>query len=172
MSDPLRIYPNPELRERVNYIGNGYVPPMHQLRLAVETMRARKGVAIASNQLGIPWRFFVMEGPRCPVAIINPVLDLLGPFKAVSEGCLSLPEQFAMVMRSERVKVNGVRVPIEGLEAHWESIMDEVWEGLDAQIVQHETDHLNGKLFIDYLKSAERSRIKGNLSKLKRSKKL
>lgn len=164
----LRFYPHPDL---VTPVSSDELPCGDTVRKLTCTMENRLGVAIAANQMGYNGRYWIMNRPESdvPVCIVNATVTLLGPFKRMSEGCLSLPKQFAEVARSENVRVQGTRINTESLEA---VSFDEVWTGLDAQIAQHENDHLNGKLFIDYLTSVERSRIKGNLAKLKKQGKL
>lgn len=141
------------------------------LHAALEVMDAKKGVAIAANQLGHTGRWWVMRLGGRPCCVWDAKVSLEGPFTMVEEGCLSLPGQFSKVRRSENVWVEGSGCFFkEGVK--WERFVGR-WTGLNAQIAQHESDHLDGNIFLDCVTSqAERSRIKGNMLKLRKQGKL
>jgi len=162
----LRIHPHPDLKKvaETDY-DEGTDKYLSVYLDSNGTMNERKGVAIAANQTGRTGRWWVMKVPGGSEVIANATIDLLGPFKLMDEGCLSFPGQYAKVKRSERVRVSGIRLDLDTLVS---SEFGEIWEGQDAQVAQHENDHLNGKCFIDHLGSAERSRIKGELARLKK----
>lgn len=167
---PLRIYPHPDLKK----VAVANLADESDFRLSVYldsngTLHEAGGVAIAANQTGRQGRFWVMKGSKGTCVIVNATVELLGPFVKMEEGCLSFPKQFAKVTRSTRVRVQGYRLGLLNLDS---SRFDEIWEGQDAQIAQHENDHLNGIMFIDYLDSPERTRVKGNLMKLKKQGKI
>lgn len=169
----LKIFPDPSLKQSAS---SQELPTLDICISMLKVMEEAEGVAIAANQIGLPGRFWVMRtwsGPTTVSCIANATVTLLGPFRAISEGCLSLPTQFSMVKRSEKVYVKGLRANVYKTgEPLIFSPFEETWTGLNAQIAQHENDHLDGKVFIDHLASAERSRIKGNLAKLKRGGKI
>lgn len=163
---PLRLHPHPDLKKVA--VSDPSEGSDHYLSVYLDsngTMNERNGVAIAANQTGRQGRWWVMKSLGGSEVIANATVDLLGPFVAMDEGCLSFPGQYAKVKRSTKVRVRGVRMSLKTLDT---APFDEIWEGQNAQIAQHENDHLNGKCFIDYLSSSERSRIKGELARLKK----
>jgi len=113
-----------------------------------ETMYAAPGVGLAAPQINVSKRVFVMDvhdDEHEPAAVINPKLELLGEEVELKEGCLSVPGMVGEIVRHERAAVtgldrNGQKIRIEG-------------EGLLAQCLQHEVDHLDGKLYIDRAKN-------------------
>lgn len=122
----------------------------------LETMYAAPGIGLAAVQIGIPVNVIVMdlarEGePPAPRYFVNPeILEDVEEQKPYEEGCLSVPDIYDTVERSERVKItyldyNGERV------TEWA-------DGLYAICIQHEMDHLKGVVFIDYLSRLKRSR--------------
>ena len=133
----------------------------------IDTMEAMPGVGLAAPQIGVMQRVLVMdcvkeEGaePR-PMVLINPEVTWASDEVSVyEEGCLSIPEQYADVERPAEVKV--AWTDLDGAER------SEHFTGLWATCVQHEIDHLDGKLFIDYLKPLKRQMITRKMQKLKR----
>ena len=128
-----------------------------------ETMYAEEGIGLAATQVDIHQRIIVIdvsENRDERLVLINPeLLDKSGE-TGIEEGCLSIPEQRAFVPRAERVKVRAL--DREG------KIFELETDGLLAICIQHEIDHLDGKLFIDYLSPLKRQRIKQKLEKLAR----
>ncbi|WP_170452931.1 peptide deformylase [Ruegeria arenilitoris] len=133
----------------------------------LETMYDAPGIGLAAPQIGVLERLIVLdcvkeEGatPR-PLVMFNPEIIAASDETSVyEEGCLSIPDQFAEVTRPAEVEVawmdqNG-------------KAQRETFDGLWATCVQHEIDHLNGKLFIDYLKPLKRQMITRKMVKLKR----
>ncbi|MBV9719991.1 MAG: peptide deformylase [Candidatus Eremiobacteraeota bacterium] len=112
------------------------------------TMYAAPGVGLAAPQINVAKRVFVMDvhdGEHEPAAVINPKLHLLGEEIELKEGCLSVPGIVGDIVRHERAAVTGLdrygqRIRIEG-------------DGLLAQCMQHEVDHLDGTLYIDRAKN-------------------
>ena len=133
----------------------------------LETMYDAPGIGLAAPQIGLMQRILVMdcvkkenEKPR-PLVLINPAVIWAGEDRNVyEEGCLSIPEQFADVERPAEVEV--AWTDLNGKEQR------EKFDGLWATCVQHEIDHLDGKLFIDYLKPLKRQLITRKMVKLKR----
>lgn len=114
----------------------------------LETMDHYEGVGLAANQIGVLRRVFVYDcshqTPDARGHIINPVWEPIGEEKQVgSEGCLSIPDVYKDTERFERVRVHGV-------DLHGEDVSFEA-EGLLARCIQHETDHLDGVLFLKRL---------------------
>ena len=135
----------------------------------LETMYAAPGIGLAAPQVGILKRMLVMdcikdeEAKPQPMVLINPAVVWSSEDESTyEEGCLSIPEQYENVSRPAEVEVT------------WTSLEGEAqsgrFDGLWATCVQHEIDHLNGKLFIDYLKPLKRQMITRKMQKLKREK--
>ena len=133
----------------------------------LETMYAANGIGLAAIQVGIPQRIIVMDickekNKKEPRLFVNPIIKNKDPFKATyEEGCLSVPNQFAEVDRPSKCEV-------EYLDYNGNKQLLKA-EGLLATCIQHEMDHLEGILFIDYLSKLKRSMIIKKLSKLKSS---
>ena len=130
----------------------------------LETMYAANGIGLAAIQIGIPKRIIVMdlskEEAKKPIYFVNPVIKNKDPLKAsYEEGCLSVPNQFANIDRPSRCEVE--YLDYDGKKQRLKA------NGLLATCIQHEMDHLNGVLFIDYLSKLKRSIIIKKLSKLK-----
>ncbi|MCL6284564.1 peptide deformylase [Ruegeria sp. 2012CJ41-6] len=133
----------------------------------LETMYDAPGIGLAAPQIGVLERLIVLdcikeegETPR-PLVMFNPqVLAASEDTNIYEEGCLSIPEQFAEVTRPKVVDVEWI--DRDG------NPQSETFDGLWATCVQHEIDHLNGKLFIDYLKPLKRQMITRKMQKLKR----
>ena len=131
----------------------------------LDTMYAANGIGLAAIQIGIPKRIIVMdiskeEGKKEPRYFVNPVIKNKNSIKNThEEGCLSVPEQFAEIDRPSKCEV-------EYLDYNGKKQLLKT-EGLLATCVQHEMDHLEGILFIDYLSKLKRSIIIKKLSKLK-----
>jgi peptide deformylase len=112
-------------------------------------MYEHQGVGLAANQVDLPYRLFVINPEGTPeekdaeMVFINPVLSGAKGSEEEEEGCLSIPNVFGPVTRSETIQVQAYN--LEG-----EEIVGEI-SGLAARVVQHEIDHLNGTLFIDRL---------------------
>jgi peptide deformylase len=149
-------HPDPRLREKARPVERFDAALQRLIDDMFETMYAAPGVGLAATQVGIAQRVAVMdcaveEGKREPLVVINPqILEPAEP-EEVEEGCLSVPGVRDKLKRYKRLKLraqDGQGKPYE-LEA----------EGLLAQCIQHEVDHLNGKLYIDYLSSLKRERL-------------
>ncbi|MBI1220604.1 MAG: peptide deformylase [Rhodobacteraceae bacterium] len=133
----------------------------------LETMYDAPGIGLAAPQVAVMKRLLVMdcvkdpETPPRPMVLINPVITWSSEDRSTyEEGCLSIPEQYADVERPAAVRVRWTG--LDGREA------EEEFKGLWATCVQHEIDHLDGKLFIDYLRPLKRQMITRRMEKLKR----
>ena len=135
----------------------------------LETMYDAPGIGLAAPQIGVLDRLIVVdcvkeegETPR-PLVMFNPeVIASSDETNVYEEGCLSIPEQYAEVTRPKVVDVTWL--DRDG------NLQQETFDDLWATCVQHEIDHLNGKLFIDYLKPLKRQMITRKMQKLKREK--
>tara|TARA_Y100000816_G_scaffold264486_1_gene223651 strand:+ start:2238 stop:2756 length:519 start_codon:yes stop_codon:yes gene_type:complete len=133
----------------------------------LDTMYAANGIGLAAIQIGIPKRIIVMdiskdENKKEPRYFVNPIIRNKNPIKSTyEEGCLSVPNQFAEIDRPSKCEV-------EYLDYNGEKKLLKA-EGLLATCIQHEMDHLEGILFIDYLSKLKKSMIIKKLSKTKSS---
>ena len=131
----------------------------------LDTMYAAKGIGLAAIQIGIPKRIIVMDISKDqdknePMYFVNPIIKNKNIKKSIyEEGCLSVPGQFAEVERPSKCEV-------EYLDYHGQKKVLKA-EGLLATCIQHEMDHLEGILFIDYLSKLKKSMIIKKLSKNK-----
>ncbi|MCC7219877.1 MAG: peptide deformylase [Candidatus Contendobacter sp.] len=125
-----------------------------------ETMYAAPGIGLAATQVNIQKRVIVLdvsEDKKQPLALINPtILDRQGE-EEMEEGCLSVPGFYEAVKRAERVRISALDREGEPFELEA--------GGLLAVCIQHEIDHLDGKLFVDYLSALKRDRIRRKLEK-------
>ena len=157
--------PNKLLRQiskPVNSVGKEEQKLMDDM---LETMYAANGIGLAAIQIGIPKRIIVIdlnrdEIQKKPMYFVNPVIKNKDPLKATyEEGCLSVPNQFAEVDRPSKCEVE--YLDYDGNKKLLKA------DGLLATCIQHEMDHLEGILFIDYLSKLKRSMIIKKLSKQK-----
>ncbi|WP_298298011.1 peptide deformylase [uncultured Litoreibacter sp.] len=167
MTLPILLHPDPRLKKVAAPIADS----SDALRKLGDDMLAAMyeapGIGLAAPQVGILKRMIVLdcikeegEKPR-PIVMLNPeVIESSAELNTYEEGCLSIPEQFADVTRPADVTV--AWMDLDG------KAQQETFDGLWATCVQHEIDHLEGKLFIDYLKPLKRQMITRKMVKLKR----
>lgn len=125
-----------------------------------DTMRDEKGIGLAATQVNVHRRVVVMdvsEEQDNPLVFINPEIIHKEGSTISEEGCLSVPNNYAKVDRAEKVTVSALNQNGEQFELNA--------DGLLAICIQHELDHLQGKLFVDYLSPLKRQRIKKKLEK-------
>lgn len=166
---PILIHPDPRLKKVADPVAEVDDPLRKLADDMLETMYAAPGIGLAAPQVGILQRMLVMDcvkeegaAPQ-PMVLINPEVVWSSDEKNIyEEGCLSIPEEFADVERPAEVEVKWLN--LEGAEQSGK------FDGLWATCVQHEIDHLEGKLFIDYLKPLKRQLITRRMQKLKREK--
>ena len=129
-----------------------------------ETMYAAPGIGLAASQVNVHQQVVVMdlsEDNSEPKVFINPKIEILdGDLEAMQEGCLSVPGFYEDVERIEHCLIKALDRNGEAFEIKT--------RGLLAVCIQHEMDHLNGKLFVDYLSSLKRTRIRKKLEKLQK----
>ena len=167
MIRPILIHPDPRLKKPCEPIA-AITPEIVALANdMLQTMYDAPGIGLAAPQVGVTKRLIVMDcekppdGIPRPMVLINPVVLWSSEDLATyEEGCLSIPDQYADVQRPSQVRV-GWR-DLDGVE------QQEQFTGLWATCVQHEIDHLAGKLFIDYLGPLKRQMITRKMEKLKR----
>lgn len=125
-----------------------------------ETMYAAPGIGLAATQINVQKRVLVVdvsEDQSQPLALINPEILESDGEEEMDEGCLSVPGFYERVRRADRIRVRALGRDGEPFE------LDA--DGLLAVCIQHEIDHLGGKLFVDYLSSLKRNRIRKKLEK-------
>jgi peptide deformylase len=153
-------HPDPRLRKKTQPVAD-FGPSFQRLIDDLfETMYEAPGVGLAANQVGVLLRVAVMdvsEDKQQPLVLANPQILDAQQREEVEEGCLSVPDVRDRIQRYQRVRVRAQNRGGETFEM-------EV-DGLAAQCVQHEVDHLDGKLYIDYLSSLKRERIRKKLQK-------
>ena len=155
---PITLWGNPVLRQRAEPVTVFDASIQRLADELFETMYAiPTGVGLAANQIGRLERMFVIDcRDDLVVAVVNPVVELLGPdLQDGGEGCLSLPGQGIETVRSLRARVTG-QDP-KGNDISYEG------EGLRARAFQHETDHLNGRLYIDLHPTKTRKAIEDDM---------
>ncbi len=161
------LHPDPRLKAKADPIGSVDTELRALADDMLETMYDAPGIGLAAPQIGILQRMLVMDcvkdenaSPE-PMVLINPeIIGQSDELNVYDEGCLSIPDQYAEVERPAVVKVKWTG--LDGKE------VQEEFDGLWATCVQHEIDHLNGKLFIDHLKPLKRQMITRKMQKLKR----
>jgi peptide deformylase len=127
----------------------------------LETMYQSHGVGLAATQVDVHQRVIVIdisEKKDDPLFLINPEVIEKDGIKESEEGCLSVPGFFEKVTRAEHIKVKALNREGQFIEFEARDLL--------AVCVQHEMDHLNGKLFVDYISSLKRQRIKKKLEKI------
>lgn len=160
---PILEFPDPRLRTRATPVT---VFDAALARLAddmAETMYASRGIGLAATQVDVHKRLLVIdvsEHGDAPRAWVNPEILSREGSEESEEGCLSVPGTYDKIKRAERVRARAQDVRGEWFELEL--------EGLEAVCLQHEMDHLDGKLFVDYLSSLKRERIRKKLEKERR----
>ena len=156
-------YPDPRLRTKAEPVADVDDRVRQLIDDMFETMYDAPGIGLAASQVDVHQRIIVIDVSEQrdePYAFINPTLTLDGEIIDTEEGCLSVPGYYESVSRRERVTVNALDRDGQTFEM--------AAEGLLAVCIQHECDHLEGKLFVDYLSSLKRTRIRRKLEKQQR----
>ena len=156
-------FPHPVLRYQAKPLRRVDVRLKEIVARMFELMYEHRGVGLAATQVGLPLRLFVMnstgrQGEGVEIALINPVISRPRGNEIAEEGCLSLPSVHGNVVRAKTIRVNAFT--LDGQE------LDQDFSGFEARIVQHESDHLDGMLFIDRLKPGAEVEILGELDQL------
>ena len=160
---PILEYPSPRLRVRaepVSAVTDGVRRLIDDL---FETMYAAPGIGLAASQVDVHRRIIVVDvspDHDQPHAFVNPEIEVLGGMQEREEGCLSVPGFQETVPRAERIRVTA-------LDRNGDSFTLEA-DGLLSVCIQHECDHLEGKLFVDYLSNLKRNRIRKKLARQRR----
>ncbi len=160
---PILHYPDDRLRCRAVPVESVDASIERLIDDMLETMYDAPGVGLAAPQVNVSKRVIVVdvsEDRDAPLALVNPEIVAREDSEEMEEGCLSVPGIYEVVERAARVRVRGLGRdgrPVE-IEA----------DGLLAVCLQHEIDHLDGKLFVDYLSTMKRQRIRKKLEKQRR----
>ena len=158
-------FPDPQLRKVAKPVANVDDAIRQLADDMLETMYDAEGVGLAATQVNVHKRVVVIDVSDTrdePMVFINPEVTVIDDNPHVhNEGCLSVPGYYEEVKRPEKVKVSALDRDGKPFEIEP--------EGLLSVCIQHEIDHLNGKLFVDYISTLKRNRIKQKLLKEKRS---
>ena len=157
-------FPDPRLRLKAEPVARVDDQVRQAVRDMFETMYQAPGIGLAATQVNIQKQIIVIdvsEQKDQPLCLINPKIITEDGTEETQEGCLSVPGFYENVTRAERVKAQALNE--QGEEIELEA------DGLLAICIQHEMDHLQGKLFVDYLSPLKRQRIKRKLLKMEKS---
>jgi peptide deformylase len=153
-------YPHPTLRHLSKPLKR-IDAELHQIvRRMFELMYEHRGVGLAANQVDLPYRLFIVNlagkpGEGEERVFVNPVLTRPRGLAEAEEGCLSLPELYAQVKRAEKIT-------LDAFDLQGQAVKLEL-DGLFARVAQHETDHIDGKLFIDRLSTTGELQVRDAL---------
>lgn len=153
-------FPDPRLRKKARPVAavDNVVKRLSQDML--ETMYAENGIGLAATQVDVPQRVVVMDlsaERNAPMILVNPEIMEQAGSEESEEGCLSVPGYTDVVQRAEKISYRYLNLDGEEIEAKA--------DGLRAVCIQHEIDHLDGKLFIDYLSPLKKQRIRKKIDK-------
>ena len=163
---PILEFPDPRLRTKAAPLEPAHLADPAFQRLVddmFETMYEAPGIGLAASQVDVHQRFMVIDvsdDKSRPLVFINPEITVRAGEQVYQEGCLSVPNIFADVTRANEILVRA-------LDRNGQSFELRV-DGLLAVCIQHEMDHLEGKLFVDYLSPLKREMVRKKLAKAKR----
>jgi peptide deformylase len=158
-------YPHPALRHKSKPLTRVDAELVRVVREMFDLMYEHKGVGLAANQVDLPYRLFIINTEGDPTqgeehVFINPVISRRTGMDEAEEGCLSFPDIYAPVRRPDKATISAYN--LSGEEIQYDLT------GLFARAVQHEYDHLDGKLFIDRLSPGALASIRDDLDALER----
>ena len=156
-------FPDPRLRNIAQPVGQVDDNVRQLVDDMLETMYAAPGIGLAATQVDVAKRIIVIdisEEKDQPLCLINPEILELDGVEEMEEGCLSVPGVFERVQRAETARIRALDRDGNPFELQT--------DGLLAVCIQHEIDHLDGKLFVDYLSQLKRTRIRKKLEKEQR----
>ncbi|CAI3948935.1 peptide deformylase [Commensalibacter communis] len=155
---PILVATDPFLRKKARLVEQKDLEDVRKIiPIMFDTMYDANGIGLAAPQVGIGLRFFIMdlakqEDEKEQYVILNPeIIEESEECSEAKEGCLSVPEQYSEVIRPEKIKLR--YMDLDGKQQEIEA------EELLARCIQHETDHLDGVLFIDHISSLKRNMI-------------
>ncbi len=164
---PITVYGDPVLRKTTTDIDQDFEGLEQLVEDMFETMHNAEGVGLAAPQIGLPIRIFVVDlsalGEDEPLlkdfrkGFINPqIVEKVGEKVLMEEGCLSIPGLREDVLRFETIR-------IRYYDSKWQEY-DQVFSGFPARVIQHEYDHLEGVMFVDYCSPLKKRILKGKLT--------
>ena len=168
---PITLYGDSVLRRRADEILEGEIDLKGLSNDMFETMHSAEGIGLAAPQIGISKRIFVVDGSmlededmkKFKQVFINPVIeDESGEVWSFEEGCLSIPNVRGDVGRRSVIKITYY-------DESWQKKTEE-FGGMRARVIQHEFDHIEGKLFVDYLSPIKKKLLKNKLSEIMKGK--
>lgn len=154
------VFPHPNLRKKASDVENVDDAICTLVADMLETMYQAPGIGLAATQIDVHKRVIVIdvsEEKNQPMVFINPQLISAEGEEEHEEGCLSVPGFYEVVKRPEKVRIKALNAKSEEFEIDA--------DGLLAVCIQHEIDHLNGKVFVDYISALKRDRIRKKLEK-------
>ena len=157
---PILEFPDPRLRTRAQPVQQVDAELRRLIDDMFETMYAAPGIGLAATQVNVHKRLLVIdvsEKRNQRLALINPEILAREGVEETEEGCLSVPGIYDKVTRADRIRVRAL--DRDGKQIEFDA------DGLLAVCIQHEIDHLDGKLFVDYLSELKRTRIRKKLEK-------
>ena len=157
------VYPDPRLRQVAKTVENVTDETRHLISDMAETMYHAPGIGLAATQINVHQRIIVIdvsEQQNDLLVLINPEIIEKDGEQVYDEGCLSVPDIYAPVTRAETIK-------LKALDKNGKSFELSA-DGLLAVCIQHEIDHLDGKVFVDYLSRLKQDRIRKKLHKQQR----
>ena len=164
------LVPHPVLRQKANKLKSLSKEDINIANHMMETMIKAQGVGLAANQVGILKQIVTINfedkenNKKANYILFNPsIIQYSEETVVMEEGCLSLPEQYAEVERPKEIILEYINEN--------EKIIKKQIDGFEARILQHEIDHLSGKLFVDYLSSLKRNMLIKKVKKLQHLKK-
>lgn len=156
-------YPDPRLRVTAEPVPEVTDPIRELIDDMLETMYDAPGIGLAAPQVDVAKRIIVVditEERNKPLALVNPEIIQREGHEQMEEGCLSVPGVYEVVERAERIRVQGLDRDGKALDLEA--------RGLLSVCIQHEVDHLDGKLFVDYLSELKRKRVRKKMDKVRR----
>ncbi len=158
----VRLYGDPILRQKAAQVKE--VGPAERILIAsmIETMHEHKGIGLAAPQVGVSEQLFVADIGDGPVVVVNPKILMRSGEEVREEGCLSIPGILMNVKRSQKIRVRYLNEDNQMVEREYSDLL--------ARVVLHETDHLKGKLIIDYASLVQQRQIKKQLQAIQEGK--
>ena len=171
MVHPIVVYGDPVLKKRAREIEKGELDVAELSQDLFDTMHAAKGIGLAAPQIGKGLRMFVVDGSPLEEeemedftkVFINPTMDKEnGDEWSFEEGCLSIPEIREEIARKPKIRITY-------FDENWDKHQDK-FDGMQARIIQHEYDHLEGVLFTDYLSAFKKRVLRNRLLNISKGK--
>lgn len=168
---PIVMYGDPVLRQRAKDIEPG-TDLTQVISDMFETLEAANGIGLAAPQIGKSIRLFIVDGTGLEdepgmetfrkVFVNAQMIEEMGTPWDFEEGCLSIPNIRERISRKEQLR-------IRYFDENWNQL-EETYDGMKARIIQHEYDHIEGKMFVDYLTPLKKRLLKGKLSDISKGK--